>query len=653
MARARSSHPLLKALFSEAAWSVMKPVGQAMLFRATLPLSSEHLLNLLLRYIPGLHGHIEQIDWSFWSPRCRLSGVTLSRTVNGIPVYTLKVAHCTVAAQWKQLLRRAASLRIEMEQPVLTWNVQAPADRRSGIQAKAPSFAFRVERLLIRRGELHLQNVPGQGALDLKLVDLFVVIKNLTNSLRLAPTLEAELECRGQVMDSGRLDLNGRFYPFSEVPVFDLDAEVRGVSLPVFNPLFAEHASATVQEGELDAFIELAGNPEGYRGYVKPVVQLLAVDVTRYRSRWDALRSRLLQALARWSKNKQTHRIASMIPVQGDWHSQDVALPAAIGSFLRNAFREALQPRLEHSIHFLRRTPRDATVPVEHKQVSTAARIWRLMKASAARWSDDNAGRMSAALSYYATFSLAPLLILVIAIAGLAFGKDAAQGRIVEQITGLVGAKSAYAIQTMIEAAWKPAKGLVASVLGILTLLFGAMGVLIELKQALNRIWRAHADTGFRAIISDRLRSLGLILGVGFLMLVSLVVSAVISALGQWVGYLLPVPEFIMQAVNLFVSFLIITGLFGMIFKWLPDTAILWQDVWTGAAVTSFLFALGKSAFGIYLGKSGIRDGYGAAGSVIVILLWVYYSAMILYFGAEFTAVYAEEFGSRRFQGKL
>lgn len=272
-----------------------------------------------------------------------------------------------------------------------------------------------------------------------------------------------------------------------------------------------------------------------------------------------------------------------------------------------------------------------------------------LLKATWTEWNEDKASRLAAALAYYTVFSLAPLLIIVIAIAGLVFGHDAAQGRIVEQIEGLVGGDGADAIQAMLENANQPAAGVTATVIGVVTLLFGATGVFIQLQDALNTIWEVAPKPGQGIVnfLRNRFLSFSMVLGIGFLLLVSLVLSAVLAAIGTYFNHLLPGLTSLWQAINFVVSFGVITLLFGMIYRILPDVKIAWGDVWIGAAVTSLLFTIGRLLIGIYLGSSAIDSAYGAAGSFVVILVWVYYSAQILLFGAEFTQVYAKQYGSR------
>jgi len=272
-----------------------------------------------------------------------------------------------------------------------------------------------------------------------------------------------------------------------------------------------------------------------------------------------------------------------------------------------------------------------------------------LLKKTFSEWSEDKAVRLAAALAYYTIIALAPLLILIISIIGLVFGKEAAQGQIVGQISSLVGQQSAEAIQSIIANANQPKTGILATVLGVATLLFGASGVFGELQDGLNTIWEVQPKPGrgIWGIIKDRFLSLAMVFGVGFLLLVSLVVSAGLAALGAYLNSILPLPEFVMHIINFIVSLAVITLLFAMIYKFLPDVEITWGDVWIGAVITALLFTVGKLLLGLYIGKSSVGSAYGAAGSLVVILVWIYYSAQILFFGAEFTQVYANQYGSR------
>jgi membrane protein len=275
--------------------------------------------------------------------------------------------------------------------------------------------------------------------------------------------------------------------------------------------------------------------------------------------------------------------------------------------------------------------------------------IWQLLQEAFQEWNDDKASRLAAALAYYTVFSIAPLLIIVIAIAGAVFGQEAARGEIVNQIQGLVGREGAEFIQTAIENANKPKTGTIASIVSIALLLLGATGVFTELQDSLNTIWEVQPKPGrgVKNIFRQRILSFGMVLGIGFLLLVSLVISTVLSALVTYFGSLLPSVSFLWQIFNFVISFVITTLLFGLIFKVLPDVRITWSDVLVGAIITSILFSIGRYLLGQYLGNSGFTSTYGAAGSVVVILAWVYYTAQILFFGAEFTQVYARRYGRR------
>jgi membrane protein len=275
---------------------------------------------------------------------------------------------------------------------------------------------------------------------------------------------------------------------------------------------------------------------------------------------------------------------------------------------------------------------------------------WHMIKATAKAWVDDYAPSMGAALSYYTLFSLAPLLIIVIAVAGMMFGQEAAQGQIVEQLSGIMGEEGAVAVEGMLKAAREPSKSVVATIVGIVFLLVGATAIFAELQSALDRIWRTPApnqESGNWYLLRTRLLSFGLVLGLGFLLVVSLVVSAVLAALGKWWSGWFEGWDVMLEILNFAVSLAIVTLLFAMIYKIMPRARISWRDVWTGAAVTALLFMIGKVLIGLYLGKSSLASGFGAAGSFVVLLAWVYYSAQIFLFGAEYTWVYANRLGSR------
>ena len=278
------------------------------------------------------------------------------------------------------------------------------------------------------------------------------------------------------------------------------------------------------------------------------------------------------------------------------------------------------------------------------------ATTWGLLKDAASSWRADYAPSMGAALAYYTTFSAAPLLLIVVAVAGLVFGRDAARGEIFNQLHGLIGEQGAIAVQGLLQSVSKPAEGALATAIGTAALLLGATSVFAELQDALDRIWRAPVRdrSGVWRLLRTRLLSFGMILGIGFLLMVSLVVSAALAALGRWWAPMFGGWALLAQAGNVTLSFALITVIFAMIYKIMPRASVHWKDVWIGASVTALLFTLGKSLIGLYIGRSGVTSGFGAAGSLAVVLLWVYYSAQIFLLGAEFTWVYAHSFGSRR-----
>ena len=270
--------------------------------------------------------------------------------------------------------------------------------------------------------------------------------------------------------------------------------------------------------------------------------------------------------------------------------------------------------------------------------------LWDIAKQSVSAWIDDYAPSMGAAIAYYTLFSIAPLLIIVIAVAGFIFGRDAVQGQIVAELRGLIGQDGALAIQGLIRSASEPAKGIVATAISVGVLLIGATTVFAELQSALDRIWKVPPPprtSGIGNFLRMRLMAFGVVLGVGFLLLVSLVVSAGLAALTKWGGSAIEGWDLALQGVNFVISIAFQTVLFAMIYKLLPRAQIAWRDVWIGAVVTAVLFEVGKLAIGLYLGKSSVTSGFAAAGSIVLLLVWVYYSAQIFLLGAEFTWIYA------------
>lgn len=271
---------------------------------------------------------------------------------------------------------------------------------------------------------------------------------------------------------------------------------------------------------------------------------------------------------------------------------------------------------------------------------------WSMTKQTVYEFLDDSALSRGAAIAYYTLFSLAPILVIVIAIAGFVFGHDAAQGALVDQLQGLMGQQGADLVQSMVKGAANKHAGTIATAVGIVVLIITSTGVFSELQADLNAIWKAQASTSVSAIVKTRALGLGLVAALGFLLLVSLVVSAALSGLSQYANHLFPGASVLLQAANFVISFVLIAAMFAAIYKVLPDKSLSWRDVSVGAIATALLFTLGKYLIGLYVGSSAIASSYGAAGTAIVLLLWIYYSAELFLFGAEFTKVYARHQGS-------
>jgi membrane protein len=280
-----------------------------------------------------------------------------------------------------------------------------------------------------------------------------------------------------------------------------------------------------------------------------------------------------------------------------------------------------------------------------------AAQVWAISKQAVASWIDDHAPSMGAALAYYALFSIAPLVLIVVSITGLVFGADAARGQLYAELRGLMGEQGVAAVQSLLQSVSQPRQGIVGTAIGVAVLLLGATGVFGELQSALDRIWRAPAlatRSGLVTLLRSRLLSFGMVLCIGFLLMLSLVASAAISAVGRWWQPVFAGWELVAQGAAFALGFAFVTVMFAMIYKLMPRARVRWRDVWIGAAFTSLLFNAGKLLIGLYLGKSGFTSAFGAAGSLVALLFWMYYSSQIFLLGAEFTWVYAYTCGSRR-----
>jgi membrane protein len=271
----------------------------------------------------------------------------------------------------------------------------------------------------------------------------------------------------------------------------------------------------------------------------------------------------------------------------------------------------------------------------------------RLLKEAYKRWSEHNAPRLGASVAFYTLLSFAPLLILTAAVIALVFSKETVHRDLVDQAHQMMGNRGADIVNALLSNAQKPSSGLLASVIAFLTLLFGASGVFVELRDALNTIWdvKPKSNPGWKGMLKERLFSFGMVLSIGFLLLVSLILSAAMAFLGKFFGQVVPIPPAVLEAVNFVVSFAVITVLFALMFKFVPAMHIPWRDVLIGAVGTALLFTIGKLLLGLYLGKASVGSAYGAAGSLVAVIVWVYYSAQIFFFGAEFTRVYSDAHG--------
>jgi membrane protein len=280
----------------------------------------------------------------------------------------------------------------------------------------------------------------------------------------------------------------------------------------------------------------------------------------------------------------------------------------------------------------------------------TLRRLGTIFRRALAGWWNDNVPRLGASLAYYTLFALAPILVVAIAIGGFVFGPEAVRGEVVGQIQGLIGREGGLAVQAMLEGASRPSSSIPATIGGVITFFLGATGAFLELQTALNSIWRVEPKSSgsyLKVLIMQRVISFGLVVALGFLLLTSLLVSAGLAGLHRYMGHAFPGEVALWEALNVLVSLGVITLLFALIYKVLPDVKLSWGDVWVGAIVTAGLFTIGKLVIGLYLGTASIASTYGAAGSVIVVLVWVYYSAQVILLGAEFTRAYVDEFGKR------
>ena len=629
--------------------------------RAALPTILTWLANIGVRKIPGYRGRVRKVRVDFSAPCLIVQGLSLAKFNGNTAEQILEVASVVIASRWENILAGTIDGYVRLESPRLLLDLAEmrhraehatpTGERRQPWQEQVNQLpAFRLSSAVVADGEIHLRNIPGQNGADVRIDQLNLSVQNVTNSIKTAPTLMATVSCRARVLSNGSLELRANGYPFALTPTFNADFQTSNIDLTELGPLIEKNIEIEVRRGVASLYVEAAAADGQIRGYAKPIFDHLELEPPRPSSTVGKIKAWGAQALAKILKSRPKDRIATRLDFEGPLHDPNLHVTDAILRFFRNSFVTAERASLEHRVWFSKtgRTPDEVEIRDESEPRTKFGAAFVLLKDTFGKWRDDEAPRMAAALSYYTAFSMAPLLILAISIAGLVLGREAAEGKVVEQIGGLVGAKSAAAIQSMIRAADHPSKGILASVVGIVTLIAGATGVLSELKNALNKIWRTEERGDLKEIIKKNAVFVGMLLGMGFLLTVSLILSAAISALGKFCGGLIPAPEFILHTADFVLSLGIITVMFMAIYRFLPNTRIEWRDVWVGAAVTSFLFNVGKLGLGLYLGKSAAASAYGAAGAILILLLWVYYSGLIFYFGAEFTKLYADRYGSRQ-----
>jgi membrane protein len=273
---------------------------------------------------------------------------------------------------------------------------------------------------------------------------------------------------------------------------------------------------------------------------------------------------------------------------------------------------------------------------------------WSPLQQTFSQWSEHKDSRLGAALAYYSIFSIGPLIVIAITIAGLVFGAEAVQTQVIDTLHGFLGDSGTQAVDAMLKGANRPRQGVFATIIGVGALVFAAVGVVVQLKDALNTVWEVESPlgSGIWRFVRTYIWSLAGVLSLGFLLLISMLLTAGLGAAGKYIAPYLP--EATLQAAGFLASFAVISVLFAMMFKWLPDTPIAWRDVWLGAILTAALFEVGKLLIGLYIGKQGLESTYGAAASIVVVLIWVYYTAQLVLMGAEFTNVYACRWGSKR-----
>jgi hypothetical protein len=519
--------------------------------RAALPALLTWLANRGVRKIPGCRGRIQKVGIDFTAPSLVVRGLSLVKFNGSEPKQLLDVSALTVGTEWVKILRGSLVGYIRLDAPRLLLDVEAiraqsgngaahsksnresnHQDNKEPWQEKVKQLpAFRLSSAVLTDGEVHLRGIPGQDGVDIRLESLNLSLDNITNSTRLAPTLMAKATCNGRVMTTGNLELRAEGYPLALTPTFNADFQTINIDLTEVRPLIENNSEIVVRRGFLDLYVEAAAANGHIQGYAKPIFDHLELEPRKHSGFAGKIKAWTAEAVAKLGKNEPKDRIATRLDFEGSLDDPKLDLTDAVLRFIRNSFATAEQASLEHGLWFSKAgsTAEEVRIHYGMEPPSRISVVLGLLKETVSRWSSDAAPRLAAALSYYTAFAIAPLLILAISIAGLVLGREAAQGKIVGQIGSLIGQQSAVAIQSMIHAANRPSKGIFAGLIGLVSLLAGATGVFSELKSALNMIWQTQERGNVKEIVKKNAVFVGMTLGIGFLLTVSLVLSAAIA----------------------------------------------------------------------------------------------------------------------------
>jgi Virulence factor BrkB/Domain of Unknown Function (DUF748) len=485
---------------SRRATIVVTAVAVVAITRAGLPALLTWLANIAIRRLPGIRGAIRHVRINFLAPALTVHGLSLAKLNGAAPALRIEVSSILVTSEWKSLLTGSLIASIRIDSPRLFLGVNGthhpddPPKPGPGSEKAAHGtwqekvkqlYAFRISSVVLTDGAVRVLGVPGEIGAVVAIDHLNLRAQNITNSGDIARTLMAKLSVDARVLATGKLQLKAEGYPLAEVPTFNADFTSSDIDLTQLQSVIEKATEIDVRREIVSLYLEAAAADGQIRGYAKPVFDHLELEPPRHSGFVAHMKAWAAEALAWLGKNKRKDRIATRLDFDGAIDDPDLDITDAVLRFIRNAFITAEWASLEHRIWFSRtgKTADEIIIHDSRKPRSRTADVFALAKETFSRWSDDAAPRMAAALSYYTAFSMAPLLILAISIAGLVLGHDAAQGKIVEQIGGLVGTKSAAAIQDMLQATNRPSKGIVFTIVGIVSLIAGATGVLSELKK--------------------------------------------------------------------------------------------------------------------------------------------------------------------------